>query len=499
MEHTSIWQSSVQIPGHSALAGDIYTEIAVIGGGLAGILTAHFLEQSGHKCIVLEADTIGSGQTGRTTAKITSQHGLIYQKLIQSIGKEQARLYGEANRNAIERYRLLIEKYKIDCEWAECPAYLYTTQAARLLRQEYKAAEELGIPAELTEETELPFPVEAALKFPGQARFHPLKFLAEISKSLTIYEHTRVLEAFPGKLVTNRGTVRAGKVIFACHYPFVNAPGYYFLRMHQERSYVVALKGAGQMEGMYLGIDPGGLSLRSAGEDVLLLGGSGHRTGDKPAEKAYETLVHQADRYWPGAKIVAQWSAQDCMTLDQIPYIGKFGKNTDGWYVASGFEKWGMTSSMTAALLLTDFICGRKNPYAEVFSPQRKTLMASARTFMEEGKYAAVNLLREKVMPPKEKLRQVRPGEGAIVEAEGEKVGVYKEENGQIYVVSVKCPHLGCQLAWNSEEKSWDCPCHGSRFDYQGRLLDGPAQTQAAICSVCDSKAADRKNNVQLH
>ncbi len=481
MKRESIWQQTAVIPARPELPGNLSTDIAIIGGGLAGVLTAHFLEQSGRQCIVLEADRIGSGQTGHTTAKVTSQHGLIYQKLARRAGKKQAEQYAKINQEAIERYKILIEKYHIDCDWVDCPACLYTKENGRALRDEYYAAKESGLPVELKKETELPFEVEEALYCYGQACFHPLKFLQAIAEGLRIYEKTKVLWVKPHLLTTSRGTVEAEKIVFACHYPFVNRPGYYFLRMHQERSYVLALKEAQTLHGMYLGIDKEGLSFRPAGE-MLLLGGGNHRTGENPMGGQYEYLLRQAEVCWPQKcwrknENAIPWSAQDCMTLDGIPYIGQFGRKTEDWFVATGFGKWGMTSSMAAAILLTDLICGRENSCAEVYSPCRIPGLASAKSFLTEGAYASVNLLKQKLVPPKEKLEQLQPGDGKVVEYNGEKAGVYKAEDGQVFAVSVKCPHMGCQLVWNPDEKSWDCPCHGSRFDYRGRLIDGPAQT----------------------
>ena len=483
IKQTSLWRDTTIFPGYAPLKGDVQTDVAIIGGGLAGILTAHFLEQAGRQCIVLEADRIGSGQTGNTTAKITSQHGLIYRKLIGSVGKEGAWQYAAANQEAIERYRILVRKYGIDCEWSERNAYLYTTKDARLLRQECRAAESLGIPVELTDRTELPFSVEAALKFKKQASFHPLKFLRRMAEQVKVFEQTKVLRAEPQLLVTDRGNIRADQIVFAGHYPFVLRPGYYFLRMHQERSYVLGLTNVVPVSGMYLGVDSDALSFRQSG-NVLLLGGGGHRTGDGERGNPYDYLYHKVEKYFPHARTAYQWSAQDCMPLDGIPYIGQFGKKTEGWFVATGFQKWGMTTSMVAAMVLTDLMCGRSNAYADVFSPQRFNVLASAKLFLEEGKYAVTSLAKEKFTFPKETLEDIRPGTGGVVEYEGQKAGVYKEENGEVYAVSIKCPHLGCQLAWNQSEKSWDCPCHGSRYDYRGRLLDGPAQTASVACGL---------------
>lgn len=531
-EHLSVWQKSADIAKRPVLPGNMAVDTVIIGGGLTGILTAYYLQQSGRECMVLEADRIGGGQTSHTTAKVTSQHDLIYQKLCRTIGKDRARQYADANEKAIRRYKGLIDKYKIDCDWRACGAYLYTVsdgKNARALRDEYKCAEELRLPAELTTQTELPFEVQQALCFHDQACFHPLKFLCAIADKVTVYEQTKVLEVVPmqktekaegigrsgNAVVTNHGTVQAHHVVFACHYPFVNRPGYYFLRMHQERSYVLGLEcpacerqaGKGKpipMRHMYLGIDEEALSFRSAG-DILLLGGGSHRTGENDGNQ-YEYLQKHADLYWPECKVTAKWSAQDCMTLDGIPYVGRFGSETGTWYVATGYGKWGMTSSMAAALLITDLLNGRESAYAAVYSPQRKTFAVSAKTFVVEGKYAAVNIFKEKwgrtdeqkgksgqrsskkagaknIVAPKgemlfrDEVERMRPGESKVLEYKEEKLGVYKDENENVYIVTAKCPHLGCLLAWNADEKSWDCPCHGSRFAYSGELLDGPAQT----------------------
>ena len=355
MVEKSIWDISAASAKRPPLQGDIETDTVIIGGGMAGILTAHFLEQAGMKCVVLEADRIGSGQTRNTTAKVTSQHGMIYDRLLQSEGAEKAGLYAAANQEAVERYRILAKKYQGDIGWSQCPAYLYTTEDTGAIRREHEAVKRLGLPMQLTEKTELPFQVKLALKMEGQGQFHPLRFLYMLAEELTIFEHTKVTHVEENAAVTAQGTVRAQKVVFACHYPFLNSPGYYFMRMHQERSYVLAVKKAASLDGMYYGIDEDGLSFRSAGE-YLLLGGGGHRTGKNTTGTSYEYLSSRAEAYWPGCKEMARWSAQDCMTLDGIPYIGQYSKSSPDWYVATGFGKWGMTSSMVAAQLLTDQI-----------------------------------------------------------------------------------------------------------------------------------------------
>ena len=473
---SSIWHQSAKRSPRPALVGSLETEAAVIGGGLAGILTAALLEEAGVRTIVLEADQVGSGQTGNTTAKVTAQHGTLLHQLEASLGPDAARQYARANLEAVEAYRQIIEKRGISCGWEALPAWLYSTVDTDLLEQEYAAQARAGLPVRREADAGLPFPVKGAVRCGGQAQFHPLQFLFAMAEGLNIYEGTRVLEVEGDCLRTAGGTVRAEHTVFACHFPFVNAPGYYFLRMHQERSYVVALRGPEKLPGMYYSVDPGGLSLRS-GAGCLLVGGGAHRTGENRGGGTYQALLRSASLLFPQAAEAARWSAQDCMTLDGLPYAGPFSASTPHWYVATGFGKWGMTNAMAAARLLRDQILGRENPFASLFSPQRFTPAASAAGLLREGVHAVRGLGRELLAAGRGAAESLPPGHGGVVELEGEKAGVYRARTGEIYVVDTRCPHLGCQLAWNPDEESWDCPCHGSRFDCRGKLLDGPAQT----------------------
>ena len=435
----SIWTMTASIPERETLKENISIDTVVIGGGIAGVLTAYFLQQKGIDVIVLEAARLFSGQTKNTTAKITLQHGLIYHKLIETVGKEQAQLYAGANRSAIAEYRKIIEEKNIKCDFRNCSSYLYSLEDEDKLRQEEEAAKSLGICAEFMEKTELPFEVKGALCFYDQAVFHPLLFLKEIAEDLTIYENTRVLTVKDNEVMTQDYKVTAKNIVFATHYPFINVPGYYFMRMHQERSYVLALQNTKQMDNIYYGIDKDGLSFRKSG-DLLLLGGSGHRTGENQEGGKYKNLRRQAEKLFPESREVTRWSAQDCMPADNIPYIGKYSSDYPNWYVATGFRKWGMTSAMAAGQIISDLIVVGKNPYEEVFTPQRLHLQASAVNLMEDG----------------------------IQSVKGLSKGVFS--------ATPRCPHMGCALEWNPDELSWDCPCHGSRFDSDGRLIDNPAQ-----------------------
>ena len=474
----SIWSQTCQLRQREALPGDMKTDIAVIGAGMAGILIASALQGAGRRVVVLEAKRTAGGQTRNTTAKLTCQHGLLYEKLIRTLGEEKARQYAQANAAALMEYRRIIADRNIDCELEQRDACVYGSNAAQL-RKEAEAAAALGLPAFFVEETKLPFPTAGAVCFANQAQFHPLKFLQAISEPLTIYENTSVQSVEENQLITTRGRVQAEQIVFACHYPFVNFPGMYFARMHQERSYVIALENAARMDGMWIGAEQGAYSFRNYGP-LLLLGGGGHRCGENSAGGRYDLLRQQAARWFPGSREVAHWSAQDCVTADSVPYIGPYAASRPNWYVATGFQKWGMTSSMVAAMLLRDRICGKENPWAEVFDPGRfdeKTLTGLA----QESVQAVKGLAKQLFQIPAEAAKELTPGHGGVVFWKGKKLGVYKDESGALWPVDIRCPHLGCQLEWNPDERSWDCPCHGSRFDYRGKLISGPAQENITI------------------
>ncbi len=473
----SIWSKTTRLNAFPGLTGDIKTEAVVIGGGMAGLLIAFFLQGCGVETVVLEAETIGSGQTRNTTAKLSSQHNLIYGRLISDFGTEKAAQYARANEEAIRAYRRIISERQIDCELEDFPSYLYSTNPLDIaaLEKEARAAKHLGISAEFTVQTSLPFPIAGAVKFQNQAQFHPLKFIKVISDELKIFENSRAVHLEGNRIFTEGGSVTAKHIVFACHYPFVNFPGLYFARMHQERSYVLTLDGAQQLDGLYLGIDAEGLSFRNY-RNLLLFGGGGHRTGENSLGGKYDLLRERAAEIYPQSRELTHWSAQDCVSLDGLPYIGHFSTSEPNWYVATGFAKWGMTSSMVAARLISDEITGRKNPDAEVFSPQRFNAAASVDTLLTDSGKAIKGLFKQTFALPEAEVIAIDKGEAGVIDCGGEKAGAYRDETGEVFAFSTRCPHLGCQLSFNPDEKSWDCPCHGSRFDCLGRLLDGPAQ-----------------------
>ena len=470
----SVWSESCKFRKREALNKDIKTDVLVIGAGIAGILTAYMLKQKGREVVVIDAAEIASGNTKNTTAKITSQHDLIYSKLITEFGERKARQYAKANELAIKKYKEIIEDRRIECDFEEKPAYVYSLNEVDVLKEEVEAAKKLGIDAQFVQEANLPFKINGALKFNNQAQFNPLKFLKDISNELVIYENTRALEIKENLVVTSGGNITAKNIVVATHYPIMNAPGYYFMKMHQERSYVLALENKSEIDGMYIDLNKEGYSFRTY-NNLLLLGGISHRTGENEEGGSYDELRKVAKRLYPKAKEKYHWSAQDCMTIDGIPYIGRYSSETPNIYVATGFNKWGMTSSMVSAMIISDMILEKENDFSEIFSPRRFDLSLSINNIANDLIETAKNFIAQKVYIPSSEIEHIKNGHGGIIEYNGEKVGVYKNKEGKEFFVSTKCTHLGCQLSWNADELTWDCPCHGSRFDYKGRLIGSPA------------------------
>ncbi len=423
----SVWSAESKIKKQSEKM-PVKTHVLIVGGGIAGILCAYQLQKAGVSCVVAEAENICSKTTKNTTAKITSQHGLIYASLLRRFGTEKARMYYDINESAINEYRNICEGS--NCSFQTKSSFVYSQNDRRKLESELDALGKIGVNASFRENLPLPLSVLGAVEFKNQAQFNPLEFISEISKGLTIVENTRVIEVNGHYVTTNRGHISADKVIIAAHYPFINKHGNYFLKLFQHRSYVIALENAPDYDGMYVDENEKGMSFRNY-KNMLLLGGGGHRTGKQGG--GWNELSRFAERYYPKAAERYRWAAQDCMSLDSVPYIGLYSKNTPNLYVASGFNKWGMAGAMSASVILRDMITGKKNEYAELFSPSRSIL----------GTQLAVN--------------------------------VFESAVNLLTPTAPRCPHLGCALKWNKEERSWDCPCHGSRFEENGELIDNPA------------------------
>ncbi len=424
----SLW-NRVEKPKFENLEGDKACEVLIIGGGICGILCAYELTKAGVDCIVAEKGRIANGVTNATTAKVTSQHGLIYDKILRRYGLERAQMYYQSQRRAFEKIKSLAQS----ADFISCDSVVYSLGDRAAIECELAALQRIGAKAEYVYHTELPFDVVGGVKLKDQAHFHPLKFVYNVVKDLRIYENTEVLDLNGDAVITNRGRIRAKKIIVATHFPMFNGHGSYFVKMYQHRSYVLALKNAESIRDVYVDEAIDGLSFRNY-NGLLLLGGGSHRTGKQGG--GWKTLEAVAKKHYPKSDIVCRWATQDCMTLDGIPYIGQYSMLTPNLYVATGFNKWGMTSSMVSAMLLTDLISGRQNDFADLYSPSRSIL----------HKQLLVNF--------------------------GESL------KGLLTPTAPRCTHLGCALHYNKSEHSWDCACHGSRFDIEGNVLNNPAKKE---------------------
>ncbi len=424
----SVWTANSKFETFSELQEDIKTQVAIIGGGITGVLCGYMLKQKGVDCVILEADRICKGVTQNTTAKITSQHGLVYDKLIKGFGIEKAQMYLQANENAVKRYREMSKV--IDCDFENKDNYVYSVNNLRKVEDEIHALVRLGFNPDFAGEIPVPVSIAGAVKFDNQAQFNPLKFLSHISKNLRIYEKTKVVEIRGKHAFTQKNKITADYFIVATHFPFINKYGGYFIKLYQERSYLIALERGPQIDGMYVDEATKGMSFRNY-KNYLLVGGGDHRTGKDGGN--YTELRTFAKIHYPSCPEKYAWATQDCVPLDNVPYIGRYSPRIPNVLVATGFNKWGMTSSMVSAEILSDIVAGKKNEYEELFSPSRSVITPQL----------AVNLFETTV--------------------------------GLLTPTTKRCPHLGCALKWNSAEHTWDCPCHGSRFTKDGELIENPA------------------------
>ncbi len=470
----SIWNETVHFEKRNQLCKDTNTDVLIIGAGITGILCGYMLEKNGVKCKVLEAGKICGGQTKNTTAKITAQHADIYHRLIKSVGTEKAKEYFLYNNGAIDTIEKIIKEENISCHFERLPSYLYCTNEKEKIEKEAAAYNELGIKHEITKETDLPFEVESALKIENQAQFSPLEFLLPISNKLEIYENTPVTKIEKNLVFTRRARVTADKIIFACHFPFVNFPGLYFAKMHQERSYVIAVDNVEQLSGMYYGLDKDGLSFRSF-SNILLLGGGSHRTGKNEDGGKYEMLKEKAHKFWKNAKVISHWSAQDCITGDGIPYIGQFSRKNKNIFVATGFNKWGMTSSAVCAQIISKSIVTGKNEET-VFSPMRNVNFEVLGEIIKDSAQALKSISSQFITFTGKNPNKLEKDSAAVCALDGKKKAIYKDENAKEHIITSRCPHLGCEMKWNADDKTWECPCHGSRFSVDGNVLNEPAQ-----------------------
>lgn len=488
----SYWLASTDTTDYSELQEDISVDTLIVGGGMAGILTAYLLQKEGIQPVILEADRIVMGTTAHTTAKITSQHGILFDKIKNQRGIDIARQYADANETAIRDIKKITEDLRIECDYLPQAAIIYTQQEKNVekLENEIKTAQELGIKASWIDEIPFPIPIQGGMKFEDQAQFHPRKFLISLAKKIhsdgvQIFENSRAVDLEYGDKITvttvQKKKVTAGRVIITSHYPFYNKHGMYYSRIYTERAYAIAFAAKEKYPGgMYINAEDPSRSLRfqpSDGSELILVVGENHKTGQgNDMNSHYHELIEFADEIFTLQDLQYRWSTQDCMTLDGVPYVGLYQSDKPNLFFATGFEKWGMSNGMASAALLRDLIVKGESPWQEVYDPSRINIAGQIKNFVVENADVAKHLIKGKLAPIPEDVK-ISKDEGKVVETEGGRTGAYRDEAGKLHLVNTTCTHMGCELNWNSAERSWDCPCHGSRFTWSGDILEGPAVT----------------------
>ena len=488
--HESVWIATTEEPGFGSLDAPVEVDVAVLGAGIAGLTTALLLKNAGLRVAVVEMDGVCRATTGHTTAKVSAQHGLIYDTLSSKFGQDGARGYAEANVAAVDLVEALVREHGIECEWERRPAYAYTEQESQVsqIEKEVDAAREAGLPASYTEETDLPWPVKAAVRFDEQAQFHPRRYCLALARLVEgdgsrVYERTRALDVDDGSpcvVKTERHELRAAYVVLATHLPFLDR-GAFFAKCHPEREYVLGVALEQPVpRGMYISVEQPTRSVRQHpfdGGELLILGGDSHKTGqDDETERHYAALEEFARDRFSVRSIEYRWSTQDHMSVDQVPYIGKLRRGSDRLYIATGFNKWGMTGGTLAGVVISDQILGRENPWSELFDPNRAKPLASAKEFVKENLNVARRFVGDRITQRGSvSVEELAPGEGRVASVRGRQIAVSRDSEGTLHAVSARCTHMGCIVNWNPAETTWDCPCHGSRFRGDGEVIEGPA------------------------
>lgn len=492
-DHTeSYWRTDIEFPEFPSLEENLDVDVVIVGGGITGITSAYLLVNEGLKVAVLEAGIVLNGTTGHTTAKITSQHDLIYDEFIRNIGRSNARLYYEANKEALDFIKETVEKHDIDCDFSNQDAYLFATteKYAKKVEKEAVAYEKLGIAGGLVDTIPFDIDIQNALVMKGQAQFHPTKYLVHLiqlikDKGGLIFEHTVAVNIETGDhptVLTREGpSVTAKHVLVCSHFPFYEGLGLYSTRMYADRSYALAVKTKKKFPGgIYISADEPNRSLRAVevnGEELVLIVGESHKTGQGvETMEHYKALETFGEEVFGLEEIVYRWSAQDLITLDKLPYIGEITPGQPNILIATGYRKWGMSNGTAAALLFRDMIVGNENTFQKLYAPSRFYAHPSLKNFLVENANVVGQLIKGKLDSPRTSPESLDKGEGAVITMDGHRKGAYRDDEGQLHIVDTTCTHIGCEVEWNNGDRTWDCPCHGSRFSHTGEVIEGPAE-----------------------
>lgn len=499
---SSYWiQSTKNLKLNEKITNNYETDVCIIGAGLAGLSTGYYLAKEGVNVIILDKDNIGQKVSGNTTAKITLQHNLIYDYLIKSFGTDFAMKYFKSNKEAISNIKKIIDDENIECDFEYQDNYVYTTNQDDItkIHNEIKAINSLSnilnsnekdIFADFVTSCNLPFKICGAIKVKDQAQFHPLKYMFGLSKAIKnkggiIFTNSLVTDVKQKDGVyttyTDKHFIKSKYIVIASHFPFKDFPGFYFSKMYQSTSYVLGIDTKSDLfDGMYISSDKPTFSYRTAkykDKKILIMAGGDHKTGYAPDnnQTGYNILEQEAKKYYPNCEILYKWNTRDCITIDKVPYIGDFSNLMPNMFVATGFNKWGITSSNVAANIIRDKILGIKNEYSKIYEATRFSPIKNAHEMKNITSQVLKSFVTNRIKIPEENLSAIKNDNGGIIKVNGASIGIYKDINGKVFAVNPTCTHLGCLLTWNNLDKTWDCPCHGSRFDYTGKNLYDPA------------------------
>lgn len=476
----SLWLTALPTTPRPPLTGTHTFDVAVVGGGITGLTTALLLKRRGLRVVVLEAARVASGASGNNTAKVTALQSTVYSQITRTHGTAAATDYATASQSAVAQVADLVQLEEIDCDLRRAPAITYarTESEVPAVQDELRAAALAGLPVRASVDADLPFEVYAAIRLDDQLALHPVKYLQGLAAAIDgdgskVYEHSRVLDLTGNRLSTSDGSVSAPHIVVATHYPLFDR-GLYFPRLEINRSYCIAARLSSTPPGT-MAISAGSPSWSTTAHgDQLIVSGAGHATG-KPVDEPYRKLEEFARAHWPVAAVTHRWSAQDPVSYDHLPLIGTYTPGSGSVFTATGFMKWGLTSGTFAGTLLADLVTGKPHELANRFSPHRVSLKSLPQLARKNAE-VAVEMVGDRVMPADATSSEGLPVDSAHVIRDGlGKTGVYRDPSGELHAVSLRCTHLGCLVRFNAAERTWDCPCHGSRFDVDGAVLEGPA------------------------
>ena len=489
------WNHTATAEAFPQLRGDIEVDVAIIGGGIVGMTAARLLKDRGQRVAVIEARRVGRQVTGKSTAKVSSQHGIRYQTLVQKFGEDRSRLYAEAQEAGIRRIAELAAQWKLQADIEAKPAYVYTLDEDRVgeLEKEGEVARRLGLPATIDRgDIGLPFHVRAALRFDDQAQFHPVRYLAGLAATIPgegchVFENSRAVDWEPTRVVTDQGSVKARHVVMATHLP-LGQVGLYYSIAHPHAEPVIAAPLRGDLPGMYKNAEKPSHSIRThrngKGQTYAIVAGTSFKPGDPDEEQKY---LREIERWLIGnfevGPIEHRWINEDYSSIDGAPFVGWSSRVGEAYLVATGFAAWGISNGTAAALIIADLAMGRENRWLDMFDATRVKPLAGAKEFVTGNAEVAAHLVGGYLSRKPKSYDELEPGHAAIMKIDGENVAAFKDEEGVVHAVSAVCSHMGCLVGWNATDRTWDCPCHGSRFELSGEVLHGPA-TRPLGCKI---------------